>query len=762
MFRIKTEWSNRRILFIFISMNLTKLVYKCLILLLLLAANSAFAQTKTIQSVQQQLEQAADEERAALYIELSTLQLDTNPEASLEWGLLALRMAKNNRQRTLEAHALECMANASFKLNEFETSIRYYQKALDLSQNLNLGDLKSRLHVSVAAAYFQLKNYKTATQHLNIADDLQFSKSDEISRSKMYYYLAKLNLINKNLDDSKRQIELAIKHFNTLQNKSNANTDFEIALYWAAYEIGKELELESDQANYLAKIIAISKNDNLAKAQVYLGEIFIEKNNLAEAIDILEKAEKWYSEKKDKVNLAKTSTLLGTGYLNVGNNKLAMKYLQQSLNIENELGRNENIILTLTSIGNIHLYQNQADKAIETFQLAIDLANSVQLYNPVYDLAKKTAAAYKAQNNSEKAFEYMEIAMAAKDSLYMTESQEELAELNVRYEAEKRKRENELLRKNAEIQQLEYRQIIYYRRYLIAVLVLIAMLLMFVFARYRLKKKEIDQQKKIEKRIIDLNKQLEQRVDEEVQKSKEHELLLAQKSKMESLGKLAAGIAHEINQPLGGISMGLENIKFKLENNTLKEDYLQNKIDSLFENIKRIQKIIDHVRSFSRAHKPIAIEKINVNKVIDDALSMVDTQFKNHGIQLVLDLHEDLGFTIGDKYKLEQVLINLFTNAKYAVDKRGEAEEGFIKVISIRTFERVSKIYIEVEDNGIGIDKESQGKIFDPFFTTKQEDKGTGLGLSITYGFIKEMKGDIAVRSEPGKYTIFEIKLPKY
>lgn len=274
---------------------------------------------------------------------------------------------------------------------------------------------------------------------------------------------------------------------------------------------------------------------------------------------------------------------------------------------------------------------------------------------------------------------------------------------------------------------------------------------------------DITERKKTAEELETLNQHLEQRVKEELKKIEHQQQLLIQKSKLESLGELAAGIAHEINQPLGGIAMGMDNILVKINDETFPKKYLEEKFKHIFEDIERIKKIINHVRIFSKDQDIAEFEKIDVNVVVENACSMVNTQYKNHNVELVKNL-QNKNYTLGNKYKLEQVILNLLSNAKYAVDDKESLlkNKAYSKKILIRSHTNNKHVFIEVEDNGTGIADDKQLNIFDPFFTTKKNEIGTGLGLSISYGIIKEMKGDISVRSKEGKYTKMKISLPVY
>ena len=253
-----------------------------------------------------------------------------------------------------------------------------------------------------------------------------------------------------------------------------------------------------------------------------------------------------------------------------------------------------------------------------------------------------------------------------------------------------------------------------------------------------------------------------QKLEQMLREVQEKQQLLIQKSKLESIGEMAAGVAHEINQPLGIIFLSLENILFKLDKKNVSREYLDKKLSSISENINKIKEIIDHVRTFSRDQKSIVIERVDVNSVIRKACDMVNEQYKYHQINVILKLDEGAGYVLGNAHKLEQVMYNLLSNAKYAVEERETLLPGktFDKEIVIETYVEGDEVFVQVKDNGEGIDQDNLDNIFNPFFTTKPEGTGTGLGLSIVYGIITEMNGSITIKSERNKCTMVTIKLP--
>jgi len=270
---------------------------------------------------------------------------------------------------------------------------------------------------------------------------------------------------------------------------------------------------------------------------------------------------------------------------------------------------------------------------------------------------------------------------------------------------------------------------------------------------------DITEMKENEKKLLMTKDDLENMVRAEVEKRKTQQELLIQKSKLESLGQLAAGIAHEINQPIGLIALGLDNIYEKFKSGSdVSEKYLKEKIDKFFKYIERIHQIIDHIGTFSRDQKDITYDEVNINNVIEQALSMIGMQYGDHDIHFDTHLGDDLPIILGNSFKIEQVFLNLLSNSHDALEAKMNDGIEFQKTITIKTFKKGKYIIVEFSDNGIGMTSREIERIFDPFYTTKDPEIGTGLGLSISYGILEEMKAEISVKSAPGEFTTFTIK----
>ena len=220
--------------------------------------------------------------------------------------------------------------------------------------------------------------------------------------------------------------------------------------------------------------------------------------------------------------------------------------------------------------------------------------------------------------------------------------------------------------------------------------------------------------------------------------------------RMANLGQMAAGIAHEINQPLNIISLVMDKILFEsAKTETVEIEFLKNKSVKIFENITRIRNIIDHIRAFSRSHDDYVLTAFNINSSIENAVSMISEQFKHLGINLNLQLEKQIPQLFGNTYKFEQVIVNLLVNAKDAMLEKKDKQQDYVEMIlGIRSYQENQFLMVEVTDNGIGVSNDDINNIILPFYTTKDEGKGTGLGLSICYQIIKEMSGTIEIISD--------------
>ena len=223
--------------------------------------------------------------------------------------------------------------------------------------------------------------------------------------------------------------------------------------------------------------------------------------------------------------------------------------------------------------------------------------------------------------------------------------------------------------------------------------------------------------------------------------------LALQTEKLSALGRMAAGIAHEINNPLGGILLYSTNLFKKVP----KEGPLKEGLEIIINETMRCKTIIQDLLEFSREKEPEKTSA-NISHIIEKTLSMLENEFRLRHIRVETNLSGKTPDVLVDANQMHQVFINLLLNAAEATQDNG--------VINVRSqIEPANRrIRIEIADNGCGIPPEHISKVFEPFFTTKA--KGTGLGLAVTYRIVRNHQGEIQVSSQPGKGTLFTIEIP--
>jgi PAS domain S-box-containing protein len=240
------------------------------------------------------------------------------------------------------------------------------------------------------------------------------------------------------------------------------------------------------------------------------------------------------------------------------------------------------------------------------------------------------------------------------------------------------------------------------------------------------------------------------------QRTLEQQLIHAQK--MESIGMLAAGLAHEVGNPLASISSLVQILQ-----RTSEDEFIQDKLELIKSQITRISRIIRDLVDFSRKSN-YEMQFTDINKIIRDAIEIIRVSKKAKDLKIEVSLDPDVPPLMLVPDQIEQVFINLLLNGVDALHDQTmlqmEQYGKTKKIITIQSYVQDGALYVAVEDNGKGIRPDDIPKIFEPFFTTKNVGEGTGLGLWVSYGIVKSFRGEIRVKSTEGYGTIFTVKLP--
>ena len=269
--------------------------------------------------------------------------------------------------------------------------------------------------------------------------------------------------------------------------------------------------------------------------------------------------------------------------------------------------------------------------------------------------------------------------------------------------------------------------------------------------------------------ILALARDVSTRKAAEEARARAEDELEAQKSlsmrgdRLRSLGEMAAGIAHELNQPLTVVRGAAESSLIGIEEGwDMGLEAVARDMTTIVAQADRMTHIIEHVRMFARDAGKAERGSVQINEAVRSAVGMLESQFRSNGIRLVCELTENLPAVEANSFSLEEVILNLMSNARDAMmDGNGQlAEDSILRLRTGATDGQAPLVTVEVEDNGTGIDVDILEKVFDPFFTTKDPDKGTGLGLAVSKSILEEFGGQIDIQSQPDRGTTVSISLP--
>ena len=278
--------------------------------------------------------------------------------------------------------------------------------------------------------------------------------------------------------------------------------------------------------------------------------------------------------------------------------------------------------------------------------------------------------------------------------------------------------------------------------------------------------RDISEQKEMEELLKLYTENLQQLVEQKTRELDRQHMQLIQSSKLATLGEMATGIAHELNQPLSGIRTRAQLVQKSLERDPYDLDRVRHSQHEIIELVDRISHIIHHMRIFARQDQQ-HYAPFDIRQSVQGALSLLGEQLRIHNIDVRTELPDEPAPVNGEPLQIEQVILNLVSNARDAMDGRhesarrqGEGASYHKRLLIALDQPDPGQVRLRVADNGTGIPADQLGRIFDPFFTTKPVGRGTGLGLSISYGIISNHGGRIEVESNAGQGTVFHLLLP--
>jgi len=573
-------------------------------------------------------------------------------------------------------------------------------------------------------------------------------------------------------------------------------------IYWRLRNFDKALEIYSESLKIVKEL---ENREGISKVLNNIGLIYMTLGNYEKALEKFLESLKVMKEVDDKNNIAYCLNNIGIIYWYLENYEKCLEYYLESLKINKELHNKYGIAGSLKNIGGVYLQLNNYDKSLTSLEKSLKLAKEIEAKDLIQNIYASYYELYLEKKDHKKSLEYYKLYTEVKDSIFTDESSEKIAEMQTKYETEKKEKENEILKKDNDIQKLEINKQQNLRNSFIVISILVLILAFVIYARYRSKQKTniILNQKNnvIENANTELNRKNKQITKQKNQLSatlkelRETQKMLTDTAHRAGMAEIATGILHNVGNVLNSVKVSSQILKEKIlsskVNNlqkvlSLMEEHkdnigefitsdekgkmlppyllkvgatLKDEQNNSLEELSNLHKGINHIEEIIAVQQSYAgvsglVEKIALSEMMDDVLKMHTEMFRKYKIKITKKYTKTKPILI-EKGKLIQVFVNLLKNAKESLETIDEK----IRKISINILEDEKYQTIKITDNGQGISQENLTKIFSYGFSTKKEGKGFGLHTSALA--MTEMKGRLFAESNgDGKGAKFIVSIP--
>lgn len=627
------------------------------------------------------------------------LQADYN--RSLEFHFQSLEIRKKIGSKGWQANAYNNIAIVYSKLGDYPMALANLRKSLQLYEETGYKKGIGNYHINVGVIYKNQGNYALALEHYLESLKLYESLGDKESIVKS---LNNIGILNKNLGNIEKALETHLR----------------------CLRIYKELK----------------DKKGVASAYNNIGSIHKEQGDLLKALEYFSKSLQLAEELGLRSSAALTTGNIGVIHFDRQEYSKALSFYLRAKGIFEEIGDIKGVATANRRIGCLYKATGDTGKAVSFLTQALRVAQKNKMMEIVKDAAKDLAEVYRQTGQFQKAYQYHVLFKETSDSLISEEKVKKITQLEMQYEFDKKLRQQERGEKKKEAARKQHRL----HLYVFSSLAILLALVFFALFRSRVK---------INRR---LNKEIKDRIHAEAE--------LMKSMKLETVGILSAGIAHDFNNLLAVIMGSLDMAKLDLDRESKAAALVENAGEATTQAARLIKKFL----TISDGHW-IERERVTIPEVLTGLTETLTSSGDTRDIPYSVSFANDLKPVLGDQRQLRQVMGNLLLNADEATSqntnrKRIEISAKNISLPKDNPFSLPGGDYLQASmtDNGKGIAPEILDKIFDPYFSTKERgaQKGMGMGLAFCNAIIDQHGGHIAVTSEVGKGTTFDIYLPVF
>ncbi len=696
------------------------------ILIITTMTTTLFCTQSEIDSLETLLQNSKLKNRAEILNDLAAETINSNPAKSLELTKKALNLADKN---SIEIpRALTFMATSYKDLNEYDKAYDTFQKALEAAERINYKEILPSIYNGIGTIYRKKSNIEKALEY--------YKKALEISREQKEGAQIALKLLNIGLiyyyeSDYKTAHEYYLEAM-----KSAEEHDNEIFTAHALKEIGtiyKQWEKYDEAKQNLLKALEIyQKNDNKKREAVILNElgiIYKKENNYEKAIEFQERSLQIKEKLNYKYGIAASLNGLGISYKKLGKFPEALEYFRRALEYQNEIKDDVGAAASVSNIGAVYLKQGKYNEALKYFEESNIIAAKTEYIDVMINNYHFISEMYEKTGDYKKALMFFSKSVSLKDSVFNVEKHKQFANMQTKYETEKKERQNQLLKAENDLKKVEIAKQKTQRNLLIIVVFVILISLLMMSKLYK-------------------------------QKAKTNKIINVQKAELEKLNKTRERffsiISHDLKNSFTSLQMGTELLS---DISDLDEDEIVLIASELNKNVDNNFKLMENLLEWARIqigrtrHEP---ESFDISEVIADITELLKVKAEEKKVNIISKIKENT-LIFADKNMIFSVIKNLLTNAVKFSNEFGEI------VIAAKNIDK--EIEITVSDNGTGISKSNRSKLFkvDEIITTPgtNGEPGTGLGLILCKEFVEKNGGKISLESEVGKGTMVAVVLPE-
>jgi signal transduction histidine kinase len=711
--------------------------------------------------------EAMGREKVDLLLELAKLEMTEDLESSWASDSLALKLAKESRYQEGESKALTIAGRIKLVKQDYWSAIEYFEKSAELMNGEEDNLARGVISNNIAQAYSKLGWADKAKIKLAEAEQifLKLDQSDEVVHELTLGYLT-WGTIDLELGN----YEVALSHFlRGMQEVEKLEMpELEATIKGNIGRVYQSLMNPALSLEYYRQSLEVHQelNNVSEMAVVYgnMGTLYSELEDYAKALEYYEQSMDSYQLSGNNLGVASVLINIGNLYYYQEDFPKTLGYYEQAAEIVGEIGATVYQAYLMNNVGMIYVEMGEYSAAADKFDQANEIAIAVESLELEAEISASYGELYKKQGIFDQALAYNEKESDLRDSIFAETTASQIAEMQTKYNTERKERENVLLRKDNEIKELEIARKELQRNSLFAISALVILLVIFVYRRYRSKKKSAEVLSTKNELITQQKEELSETLDVLRKTQKK----LVESEKMASLGSLVTGVAHEINTPVGIIITAITNLSDRL--GTLLEKYKTNKmkksdLDSflgytektsnlILSNSQRTGELVKSFKKVSVDQSTEARRQFKIHNYIKDVLMSLEPKFTGLDLEIVIDCDE---YLVWNSYPgiIAQIITNLVINS--VVHGFAGRQSGKVEFIVKRVDNMLNFTY---RDSGKGMGEEVIQHIFDPFYTTNKRT-GTGLGMHIIYNLItQKLDGSIEVNSEVGEGAEFRMEFP--